>query len=190
MQVKDRFCTLLSQQVSQLQNRLASLNFETQDGEGSTTTAQPQQEVREIKREKWEERETRVSIPYIISCIAPHIIDPLPPPNDVQLTHVTSNQLTFNWNSVQPDCSTLQYRIESNCGTCVNQQPTMFMSSATCSFELPINSNDVCNFAVQSTICANSIIGSLSTPVRVTLKRKLTIINALLCLMIYYNCSS
>ena len=46
MQVKDRFCTLLSQQVSQLQNRLASLNFETQDG------AHPQQEVRERSRER------------------------------------------------------------------------------------------------------------------------------------------
>lgn len=47
MKVKDRFCTLLSQQVSQLQNRLASLEFEAQDGEGSaesTTTGQPQQE--------------------------------------------------------------------------------------------------------------------------------------------------
>ena len=108
--------------------------------------------------------------------IALHIIDPLPPPNDVQLTHVTPNRLTFNWSSVQAGCSTLQYNIESNCGTC---QSTM-LSSATCSFELPTNSNDitVCNFAVQSTICANSIIGSLSTPVRVTLKRKLTIINA------------
>ena len=54
MQVKDRFCTLLSQQVSQLQNRLASLEFETQDGEGSTestTTARPQQEVRGRERE-------------------------------------------------------------------------------------------------------------------------------------------
>ena len=122
------------------------------------------------------ERE-RVSIPYYspYTCIALHIIDPLPPPNDIQLTHVAPNQLTFNWSSVQPDCSTLQYNIESNCGTCINHQPTMLMSSATCSFELPIDSNDVCNFAIQSTICTNSIIGSLSTPVRVTLKRKLTI---------------
>ena len=51
MQVKDRFCTLLSQQVSQLQNRLASLQFETQDGEVSSesaTTAHPQQEVSEL----------------------------------------------------------------------------------------------------------------------------------------------
>ena len=55
MQVKDRFCTLLSQQVSQLQNRLASLNFETQDGEA----AKPQQEVRERdqEREGWGGRE-------------------------------------------------------------------------------------------------------------------------------------
>ena len=123
----------------------------------------------------------------IISCIDLHIIDPLPPPNDVQLTHVTSNQLTFNWSSVQPDCSTLQYNIESNCGTC---RPTILSSSsATCSFELPINSNDVCNFAVRSTICANSIIGSLSTPVRVTLKRKLTIINAFIMFNDIINCT-
>ena len=134
------------------------------------------------KREKWEERLEFLF--RIIPCIALHIIDPLPPPNNVQLTHVAPNQLTFNWNLVQPDCSTLQYRIESNCGTCVNQQSTMLMSSATCFFELPVNSNDMCNFAVQSTICANSIIGSLSTPVRVTLKCKLTILTHLLCSMI------
>ena len=51
VQVKDRFCTLLSQRVSQLQNRLASLESETQDGEvssESTTTAHPQQEVSEL----------------------------------------------------------------------------------------------------------------------------------------------
>ena len=45
-QVKDRFCTLLSQQVSQLQNRLASMEF--QDGgelASETSTGAPQQEV-------------------------------------------------------------------------------------------------------------------------------------------------
>ncbi len=124
------------------------------------------------EREREREREKRESLFSIVPCVSLHIIDPLPPPNDVQLTHVTQNQLTFDSTSVQRDCATLRYNIESNCGTCINNQPTMPTSSATCSFELPVNSNDVCNFAVRSTICDN-IIGSLSTPVRVTLKRKL-----------------
>ena len=97
------------------------------------------------------------------------LADPLPPPLDVQLTSVKPDKLTFNWSSVQQNCSTLQYGIESNCGTCTNDPPTL--TSATCSFELSAISGGLCNFSVQSTVCGN-ITGSLSTPIRVTLKGK------------------
>ena len=94
-------------------------------------------------------------------------VDPLPPPDDIQLTRVKPNELTFNWSSVQPDCSTLQYELQSNCGMCTNN-PNM-LTSAVCSFELSAIANGVCNFTVRSTVCGN-IMGRLSSPVLVTLR--------------------
>ena len=97
-------------------------------------------------------------------------IDPLPAPDDLQLTQVKPNELTFSWSSVEPNCSTLQYELQSNCGTCTNN-PDM-PPSAVCSFELSAISNGVCNFAVQSTICGN-IVGLLSSSILVTLRGRL-----------------
>ena len=139
--------------------------------EGGREGREGGREWREGGRERVSEFLNSISF-FIIIVIDLHTIDPLPPPTDVQLIHVKPNQLTFNWSSVQPGCSTLQYSIESNCGTCINHQQTMLTSSALCSFELPVNSNDMCSFAIRSTIC-DSITGTLSTPVRVTLRRRL-----------------
>ena len=94
-------------------------------------------------------------------------VDPLPPPLNVQLIRATPEELTFNWSSVEPSCSTLQYRIESNCGICTtNSQLT---ASATCSIEMSTITDNVCKFSVKSVVC-NDITGSMSVPVNVSLK--------------------
>ena len=101
-------------------------------------------------------------------------LDPLPPPMDVQLSDITPNVLTFNWSTVLPDCSSLRYTIDSDCGMCtINQTSTENSSSATCLFERPISIMDnFCNFSVRSVVCSN-ITGSLSVPLKVNLKCKL-----------------
>ena len=95
-------------------------------------------------------------------------IDPLPAPDDLQLTQVKPNELTFSWSSVEPNCSTLQYELQSNCGTCTNN-PNNLLPSAVCLFELSAISNGICNFAVQSAICGN-LVGLLSSSILVTLR--------------------
>ena len=91
--------------------------------------------------------------------------DPLPPPTNVQLVDVNSEQLVFNWSSVESNCSTLQYSIESDCGTCTNTEMTL----ATCSVDLSAITYDMCNFAIQSVVCGN-VSGILSDPLSITMK--------------------
>ena len=95
----------------------------------------------------------------------PHHVDPLPPPHNVQLVRVTSEGLTFNWSSVEPGCSSLQYRTESDCGTCTSDPLTT--TFVTCS--IAAITDNVCSFSVRSVVC-NNITGSWSSPVNVNLK--------------------
>ena len=98
------------------------------------------------------------------------ILDPLPPPAIVQLVGTSSEQLVFNWTSVDSDCSTFQYNITSNCGNCVNTT-AVNTTSVTCAISLSSADNNVmqCSFSIQSVVCAN-ISGVPSTPLDVTLK--------------------
>ena len=96
------------------------------------------------------------------------LIDPLPPPMNVQLHGITSEQLTFNWTSVDSSCSRRlsHYRAVSDCGTCPNRVDKM-ATSATCS--IAFTDVVLCSFSIQSVICAN-LAGNLSPPLNVTLK--------------------
>ena len=73
--------------------------------------------------------------------------------------------LAFNWTPVISNCSTLQYSIVSDCGTC----PTVTnMTTATCS-DLQLTTNaSLCYFRVTSRAC--DLTGSPSSPTAVTLK--------------------
>ena len=101
-----------------------------------------------------------------------YITGPLPPPFDVRLVSVTSNKLTFSWEAVQRDCSTLRYLVDFDCGNC-SMNP-MAPTSATCTFQLPqtgASRPSLCDFSVSSIIC-NDIIGRKSVPININLKGK------------------
>ena len=104
-----------------------------------------------------------------------HYIDPLPSPMGVSLFTVNSRQLVFNWMPIQSNCSSLQYGIESDCGSCSEGSQTFLnQTSKTCIVEQPNTDERMCSFAVNSVICRN-ISGSFSTPVNVTLKGKILV---------------
>ena len=99
------------------------------------------------------------------------ILDSLPPPSNIQLISVSSEQVVFNWTSVESNCSTLHYNIMSNCGTCPHTIEST-ANSVTCFIDLSASAGNItlCAFGVQSVICAN-ISGNFSTPLNLTLKR-------------------
>ena len=96
--------------------------------------------------------------------------DPLPPPIDIHLVIVSPEHLVFSWTSVQSNCSTLQYNIDSDCGTCLDVIEKT-VNLVTCSFDLSavIESTMLCSFGISSVICGN-ISGNLSAPLDVILK--------------------
>ena len=74
------------------------------------------------------------------------------------------NQLTFQWNSVAPDCPAIHYNIlASNCGSCPT---TTNHTSVTCT-EVPTN-DSIWTFAVQTVVCGN-ITSNISDPINITL---------------------
>jgi hypothetical protein len=88
--------------------------------------------------------------------------DPYPPPSNLKITDIQSGIITFIWDPVAPNCSSVQYTITSDCGIC-----PMITNSAnvTCSDqEIP----SMCVFRVQSMICG--FIGSSSAPIEQELK--------------------
>ena len=84
--------------------------------------------------------------------------NPYPPPNDVNLTDIGEGQVTFNWSSF---CSSIDYVITSDCGTC---PVTTNTTSVTClGLQLPTQSDGVvCSINVSSSVCG--VIGNPSTP--------------------------
>ena len=63
------------------------------------------------------------------------------------------NWLTFQWNSVAPDCSTVHYNINaSNCGSCPT---TTDHTNATCT-DVQTNGG-VCTFTVSVVVCKSDI---------------------------------
>ena len=99
----------------------------------------------------------------IVSCllILFPTIDPLPPPSDVNISHITENSdgsmdLMFTWTPVVLNCPNIHYVIASDCGFCPN---TTTATTVNCS---GIMLSERCSFAVRSVVC-DSITGSTST---------------------------
>jgi hypothetical protein len=116
------------------------------------------------------------------SSILSNYVEPLPPPNDVRLTDITSEGLVFSWSSVSSNCSAISYyyNISSdNCGDCpVNTTST----TITCR-ELQLTSNvQMCQLSVQTIVCdrigsvhSNPLITMLPTGTLVSSKWKSSI---------------
>ena len=100
----------------------------------------------------------------MMPCII-YTIGPLPSPSDVHPVGLLQGNLTYQWTSVAPACSSnLEHRINSmSCGTCVLTSIT----TATC-YNVP-QPMTTCSFSVQSTVCGDQV-GEFSSPVEVTLK--------------------
>ena len=92
---------------------------------------------------------------------------PFPPPNNVRLTEVLERSLIFSWNSLGPNCASVQFAIISNCGNCPNMTS---LTTVACS-DVQLLSTDAftCSFQVKSVLCGN-IVGNLSAPVNAILK--------------------
>ena len=88
-----------------------------------------------------------------------------PPPDNINLAEVQPGKLIFNWTSTISTCSTVQYNIASDGGSC----PVVTnMTTVTCSdLQLTANAN-VCHFRVSNRACG--LVGTSSSPVAVTLK--------------------
>ena len=88
--------------------------------------------------------------------------DPYPPPSIIKITEIRPGIVRFSWDPVAPNCSSVQYKITSDCGVC---PMTTDSANVTCSDQqIP----SVCTLHVQSMICG--FIGSSSVPVVQTLK--------------------
>ena len=76
-----------------------------------------------------------------------------------------SNQLTFDWNPVAPDCQAVEYHIRaSNCGSC---PITTNNTSVTCT---DVTSDGLCIFFVETVVCG-SIITNQNDTLNITLNR-------------------
>ena len=76
-----------------------------------------------------------------------------PPPTNIHLENINSSQITFAWDEVTIQCSSLQYVITAiNCGVCPN---TTADKNITCNMQsdVSLRTNDTCLFAVQTEIC-------------------------------------
>lgn len=110
---------------------------------------------------------------HIRQFIWPLFAEPLPPPTEVQLREVNTNNLIFTWNTVQTDCPTFRYAIRSDCGTCAsNSDLQTTQPTVSCSFEQPGTLDNFCSLSVTSLICRN-ISGSTSVSAGVNLRGKL-----------------
>ena len=87
------------------------------------------------------------------------------PPN-VRLADVQEGTLIFSWDSLSPNCESVNYRIISSCGTCPNNTNSM---SVNCSdLQLSRDARE-CTFKIQAVLCGDT--SNPSDPVMVTLKR-------------------
>ena len=80
---------------------------------------------------------------------------PYPPPTNIHIESNDSHQITFAWDEVTVQCSSLQYIITAiNCGVCPN---TTADKNITCDTQSHISPrkefNNTCLFAVQTEIC-------------------------------------
>ena len=80
---------------------------------------------------------------------------PYPPPTNIHIESNDSHQITFAWDEVTVQCSSLQYIITAiNCGVCPN---TTVDKNITCDMQSHISPhikfNNTCLFAVQTEIC-------------------------------------
>ena len=73
------------------------------------------------------------------------------PLNGIYLANVSSEEITFTWNSVVPVCSSIYYRIiASNCGVC----PTISNTTVAICYDVQPSTNlRNCTFGVQNVIC-------------------------------------
>jgi hypothetical protein len=82
---------------------------------------------------------------------------PYPPPTNIHIESNDSHQITFAWDKVTVQCSSLQYIITAiNCGVCPN---TTADKNVTCDIQSHISTrtklNNTCLFAVQTEICGH-----------------------------------
>ena len=80
---------------------------------------------------------------------------PYPPPTNIHIESNSPHQITFAWDEVAVQCSSLQYIITAiNCGVCPN---TTADKNVTCNIQSDISPhtefNNTCLFAVQTEIC-------------------------------------
>ena len=80
-----------------------------------------------------------------------------PPPTNIHLENINSSQITFAWDEVTIQCSSLQYVITAiNCGVCPN---TTTDKNVTCTIQsdlsLRTRLSDTCLFAVQTELCGH-----------------------------------
>ena len=89
-----------------------------------------------------------------------------PPPTNIHLENINSSQITFAWDEVTIQCSSLRYVITAiNCGVCPN---TTTDKNVTCTIQsdLSLRTSDTCLFAVQTQICGH-LLGERSEYVAV-----------------------
>ena len=80
---------------------------------------------------------------------------PYPPPSNISIESNDSHHITFAWDEVTSQCSSLQYIITAiNCGVCPN---TTTDNNVTCHIQSDISqalrTSNTCMFAVQTEIC-------------------------------------
>ena len=80
---------------------------------------------------------------------------PYPPPTNIHIESNDSRQITFAWDEVSAQCSSLQYIITAiNCGLCPNITAD---KNVTCDIQsgIRLRTNNACMFAVQTEICGD-----------------------------------
>ena len=91
----------------------------------------------------------------------PMLIHLIAPPTQVRLVDVHPDKLTFNW---RPSAASLNYTINSTCGTCPNVTNTAMVTCSGLSLSTTLT---MCTFSICRMACGT--IGSPSLPIVVTL---------------------
>lgn len=98
-----------------------------------------------------------------------YLAESYPPPDNIHLVNysVNPNSLTFAWDPLLSNCSTLNYTImTTNCGRCL---PPASHTSTVCT-DVPTSGNP-CIFIVRTDVCGR-IAGTESEPLLVQFKGK------------------
>ena len=91
-----------------------------------------------------------------------YAVDSLPPSNNITLSEVSNEQLTFSWSPVTTNCPSVHYNINAtNCGSCSDRLSVTTSTSSLITCNISSTPPPTCTLTFQTVVCG-SILGTIS----------------------------